>query len=95
VTALNEPDQTCTNTVIKSLYLTAIIHRGCAVKREWRSWGSLGENMVYGGGEAGFPYFDFEILQVPPSHDAWTVGDELCVFVEFSRGNSLYGVTTQ
>jgi len=27
---------------------------------------------------------------LPPGHDAWTVGDEPCVFVEFSRGNDYY-----
>jgi hypothetical protein len=51
--------------------------------------------MVYGGGDASFPCFDFEILQVPPSHDAWTAGDEPCGFVEFSHGNGLYSITTK
>jgi hypothetical protein len=32
-----------------------------------------------------------EVMLLPPDHDAWTVGDEPCVFVEFSRGNDLYG----
>jgi hypothetical protein len=32
-----------------------------------------------------------EVMLLPPGHDAWTVGDEACVFVEFSRGNDYYG----
>jgi mannose-6-phosphate isomerase-like protein (cupin superfamily) len=32
-----------------------------------------------------------EVMMLPPGHDAWTVGDEACVFVEFSRGNDYYG----
>jgi hypothetical protein len=31
-----------------------------------------------------------DVMMLPPGHDAWTVGDEPCVFVEFSRGND-YG----
>jgi hypothetical protein len=31
-----------------------------------------------------------EVMLLPPGHDAWTVGDEPCVFVEFSKGNDLY-----
>ena len=31
-----------------------------------------------------------EVMLLPPGHDAWTVGDEPCVFVEFSRGNDYY-----
>ena len=31
-----------------------------------------------------------DIMLLPPGHDAWTVGDEPCVFVEFSRGNDYY-----
>ena len=33
------------------------------------------------------------LMLVPPGHDAWTVGDEPCVFVEFSRGSDYFGVT--
>ena len=33
------------------------------------------------------------VMLVPPGHDAWTVGDETCVFVEFSRGSDYFGVT--
>jgi mannose-6-phosphate isomerase-like protein (cupin superfamily) len=32
-----------------------------------------------------------EVMLLPPGHDAWTVGDQPCVFVEFSRGNDYYG----
>lgn len=31
-----------------------------------------------------------EIMMLPPGHDAWTVGEEPCVFVEFSEGDSYY-----
>ena len=31
-----------------------------------------------------------DVMLLPPGHDAWTVGDEPCTFVEFSRGNDLY-----
>jgi ethanolamine utilization protein EutQ (cupin superfamily) len=31
-----------------------------------------------------------EVMMLPPGHDAWSVGDEACVFVEFSRGNDYY-----
>jgi ethanolamine utilization protein EutQ (cupin superfamily) len=31
-----------------------------------------------------------EIMLLPPGHDAWTVGDQACTFVEFSRGNDYY-----
>ncbi len=31
-----------------------------------------------------------EVMLLPPGHDAWTVGTEPCVFVEFSRGNDYY-----
>jgi ethanolamine utilization protein EutQ (cupin superfamily) len=31
-----------------------------------------------------------DIMMLPPGHDAWTVGDEPCVFVEFSQGNDYY-----
>jgi hypothetical protein len=32
-----------------------------------------------------------EVMLPPPGHDAWTVRDHPCVFVEFSRGNDYYG----
>ncbi|WP_396658530.1 hypothetical protein [Microbacterium sp.] len=31
-----------------------------------------------------------DAMLLPPGHDAWTVGDEDCTFVEFSRGNDYY-----
>jgi quercetin dioxygenase-like cupin family protein len=31
-----------------------------------------------------------QVMMLPPGHDAWTVGDEACTFVEFSRGNDYY-----
>lgn len=31
-----------------------------------------------------------EVMLLPPGHDAWTVGDEPCTFIEFSRGNDYY-----
>lgn len=32
-----------------------------------------------------------QVMLLPPGHDAWSVGNEPCTFVEFSRGNDLYG----
>jgi hypothetical protein len=32
-----------------------------------------------------------DVMLLPPGHDAWSVGNEPCVFVEFSRGNDYYG----
>jgi mannose-6-phosphate isomerase-like protein (cupin superfamily) len=34
-----------------------------------------------------------DVMLLPPGHDAWTIGNEPCVFVEFSRGNDYYGTT--
>jgi quercetin dioxygenase-like cupin family protein len=31
-----------------------------------------------------------DIMMLPPGHDAWTVGDEPCVFIEFSNGTNYY-----
>lgn len=31
-----------------------------------------------------------DIMMLPPGHDAWTVGEEPCVFVEFSEGIDYY-----
>jgi hypothetical protein len=31
-----------------------------------------------------------DIMMLPPGHDAWTVGDEPCVFIEFSSGGDYY-----
>lgn len=41
-----------------------------------------------GGSEEVFKAGD--IMLLPPGHEAWTVGDEDCVFVEFSRGSDDY-----
>ena len=32
-----------------------------------------------------------DVMMLPPGHDAWSVGEQPCVFVEFSRGNDYYG----
>jgi hypothetical protein len=31
-----------------------------------------------------------DVMLLPPGHDAWSVGNEPCVFVEFSQGNDYY-----
>ena len=31
-----------------------------------------------------------DVMMLPPGHDAWSVGTEPCVFVEFSGGNDYY-----
>ncbi len=31
-----------------------------------------------------------DVMLLPPGHDVWTVGDEPCTFVEFSRGTDYY-----
>ena len=31
-----------------------------------------------------------DVMMLPPGHDAWTVGDEPCDFIEFSQGNDYY-----
>jgi mannose-6-phosphate isomerase-like protein (cupin superfamily) len=31
-----------------------------------------------------------DIMLLPPGHDAWTLGEEACVFVEFSQGKDYY-----
>lgn len=31
-----------------------------------------------------------DAMLLPPGHDAWTIGDRPCTFVEFSRGNDYY-----
>ena len=35
-----------------------------------------------------------DVMLLPPGHDAWAVGDEACVFIEFSRGNDYYDELT-
>jgi hypothetical protein len=32
-----------------------------------------------------------DVMLLPPGHDAWSIGNGPCVFVEFSRGNDYYG----
>ena len=31
-----------------------------------------------------------DVMMIPPGHDAWSVGDQPCVFVEFSQGDDYY-----
>ena len=31
-----------------------------------------------------------DIMLLPPGHDAWTAGEEACVFIEFSAGTNYY-----
>ena len=31
-----------------------------------------------------------DVMLLPPGHNAWTVGDHACTFVEFSKGNDYY-----
>jgi ethanolamine utilization protein EutQ (cupin superfamily) len=31
-----------------------------------------------------------DVMLLPPGHDAWSVGDAACTFVEFSAGNDYY-----
>lgn len=31
-----------------------------------------------------------DVMLLPPGHDAWSVGDVACTFVEFSRGGDYY-----
>ena len=35
-----------------------------------------------------------DVMLLPPGHDAWTVGEVACTFVEFSRGNDYYADAT-
>lgn len=50
--------------------------------------GSLGVRMADGSEEV---FSRGDVMLLPPGHDAWTVGDEPCTFVEISRGNDYYG----
>ena len=36
-----------------------------------------------------------DVMLLPPGHDAWAVGDEPAVFVEFSRGGDYYNDRTK
>lgn len=31
-----------------------------------------------------------DVMLLPPGHDAWSVSDQACTFVEFSKGNDYY-----
>lgn len=49
--------------------------------------GVLGVSMTDGS------YLEFpegHVMLLPPGHDAWSVGDQDCTFVEFSRGFDYY-----
>ena len=35
-----------------------------------------------------------DVIMVPPGHDAWAVGDEPCVFIQFSQGDNYYDALT-
>lgn len=52
--------------------------------------GSLGVRQDDGSEEQ----FDAgDMMMLPPGHDAWAVGDQDCVFIEFTRGSDdYYGV---
>lgn len=54
--------------------------------------GSLGVRQDDGSEEQ----FDAgDMMMLPPGHDAWAVGNEDCVFIEFTRGSAdYYGVDT-
>lgn len=49
--------------------------------------GTLGVGMADGAVEE---FTAGDVMLLPPGHDAWTVGDAPCRFVEFSRGNDYY-----
>ena len=51
-----------------------------------------GEQPKADGSEQDFSKDD--VMLLPPGHDAWTVGTEPCIFVEFSRGNDYYAPVT-
>ena len=31
-----------------------------------------------------------DVMMLPPGHDAWTIGEEACEFIEFSSGTDDY-----
>lgn len=49
--------------------------------------GALGVRMADGSEEV---FSAGDVMLLPPGHDAWSVGEEACTFVEFSRGNDYY-----
>jgi ethanolamine utilization protein EutQ (cupin superfamily) len=50
--------------------------------------GALGVRMANGTEDV---FSAGDVMLLPPGHDAWSVGDQACTFVEFSRGNDYYG----
>lgn len=50
--------------------------------------GTLGVKMADGAEEE---FSAGDVMLLPPGHDAWSVGDQACTFVEFSRGGDYYG----
>ncbi|AIY00017.1 hypothetical protein ART_0418 [Arthrobacter sp. PAMC 25486] len=49
--------------------------------------GTLAVEMKDGG------YEEFragDVMLLPPTHEAWSVGETACTFIEFSRGNDYY-----
>jgi ethanolamine utilization protein EutQ (cupin superfamily) len=50
--------------------------------------GTLAVRMADGSSEE---FSAGDVMLLPPGHDAWSVGDQACRFVEFSRGNDYYG----
>ena len=63
------------------LKMCPLAHVGYVVK------GALGVRQEDGSEEQ---FNAGDIMLLPPHHEAWTVGDEDCVFVEFSRGADDY-----
>ncbi len=49
--------------------------------------GTLGVKMSDGAEEE---FSAGDVMLLPPGHDAWSVGDQACTFVEFSRGGDYY-----
>jgi ethanolamine utilization protein EutQ (cupin superfamily) len=49
--------------------------------------GSLGVRMTDGSEDV---FSAGDVMLLPPGHDAWSVGDEACTFIEFSRGGDYY-----
>jgi ethanolamine utilization protein EutQ (cupin superfamily) len=49
--------------------------------------GALGVRMGDGSDEV---FEAGDVMLLPPGHDAWTVGEQACTFVEFSRGGDYY-----
>jgi hypothetical protein len=49
--------------------------------------GALGVRMADGSEEV---FSAGDVMLLPPGHDAWSVGDQACTFIEFSRGNDYY-----